>query len=145
MSDGTKSEFAESTDVWLAKRYLDECSVQFRAVWDLYLKFYVMFLTVNVTALGLVINVASSKGLISIAFIMQNLLAGSTAIQIARYSSEVATRAQKLAEFLAAGNAPVTISSTSVLAASPIPGKLGSWGGYANFAGHLVLSHFGYL
>jgi hypothetical protein len=127
---------------WLAKKYFDECSLQFRTVWDLYLKFYVVFLTVNATALGLTVQYVEpqrSKAVIAVAFVMQNAFAAVTALMISRWSAKVATRAQDLATFAVTDALqPATGPLPCVLTESPIPGQLGKWGAVANLLGHCV-------
>jgi hypothetical protein len=136
------SDEQESALAWLARQYFDECSLQFRTVWDLYLKFYVVFLTVNATALGVTVqyvDLPRSRAVIAIAFVMQNAFAAVTALMISRYSDKVAKRAQDLATF-AVLNAvePATAPLPPVFAESPIPGQLGKWGAIANLLGHGV-------
>jgi hypothetical protein len=128
--------------VWMAKKYFDECSLQFRNLWDLYLRFYVTFLTVNGTALALTVQYVSSskaKAVIAITFILQNVLAAGTAATISRYSSDVAKRAQGLAELAAASDPKSgSVILPALLRASPIPGHIGRWGGIANLLGHAL-------
>jgi hypothetical protein len=128
--------------VWLAKRHLDECSLQYRAVWDLYLKFYVMFMTVNGAALGLTVQYVSerdAKAVISLAFLLQNALAGSTALVIAKFTSNTAKKAQELAAFVLLDAVSTTREPLpSALAESMIPGQLGWWAAIANGIAHLI-------
>jgi hypothetical protein len=135
-------EHQETTLIWLTKKYFDEWSLQFRTTWDLYLKFYVIFLSINITALGLTVQSVHSiraKAVIAIVFIVQNALAGSTAVMIAIYSSKAASRAQDLAVFaLANATSPAPVPLPAVFGESPIPGSLGRWGGFANLCGHIV-------
>jgi hypothetical protein len=136
------SEPQESPLTWLAKKYFDECSLQFRTVWDLYLKFYIMFLTVNGAALGLTVQYVYSpkaKAVIALAFVLQNVFAAGTAAMISEYSFRMAKRVQGLAEFAVTNaSAPDALPLPSVLGESPLPGQLGRWGGIANLGGHVV-------
>jgi hypothetical protein len=132
----------ETSLIWLAKKNYDECSLQFRTVWDLYLKFYVMFMTVNVTALGLTVQYVhtnSARMVIAIAFVMQNVLSALTAAVIARYSSQMATKVSKLAAFIVENTTPAA-TIPPILAESPIPGHLGEWSALANAVAHVVYS-----
>jgi hypothetical protein len=136
------SDPQESALAWLAKKYFDECSLQFRTVWDLYLKFYVVFLTVNATALGLTVQyveLRESRAVIAAAFVMQNIFAAVTAFMVSRFSAKVAVRAQDLAAFAVANvEQSPTMQLPLLLAESPIPGQLGKWGAMANLLGHAV-------
>jgi hypothetical protein len=136
---------ADETDppsIWMAKKYFDECSLQFRSIWDLYLKFYVTFLTVNGAALALTVQYVTgskAKAVIAITFIFQNVLAAGTAVAISKYSSDVAKRAQGLAELVGVSDHksdPVALPA--ILHTSPIPGHIGRWGGIANLLGHVL-------
>jgi len=53
MSDKPGEEKADPTDAddWLGKKLLDETSLAYRTVWDLYLRFYTVYLTFSVVAL----------------------------------------------------------------------------------------------
>lgn len=128
--------------LWLAKKYFDECSLQFRTIWQLYLTFYVAFLTVNGAALGLTVQyVTSSNGkvVIALAFILQNSLAAGTAARIAKYSSDVSRRMRDLTEFVFTNGAASEMGVLpAVLQESPIPAGLGYWGGIANLISHVI-------
>jgi hypothetical protein len=50
----------DSANVWLLKRRHEDISSMFRTCWDLYIKFYTVFLTFSVAAMGWV--VARDKG-----------------------------------------------------------------------------------
>lgn len=126
---------------WLARKYFDEYSLQFRTTWQLYLTFYVAFITLNGGALGLTVQYVTSQNarlIIGITFVFQNVLAASTAVFIAIYSSTIATEICDIARLtvVAANNSAESLPPA--LLKSPIPGKLGRWSGIANLAGHLL-------
>src|ERR1700678_4188575 len=80
---------------WLLKTRYAESQVNFRTIWDLYLKFYTVFLTVNVGALAWVYNNSThitSRWPVSIAFIIQCLLAATTSGIMALQSKQTALR-----------------------------------------------------
>lgn len=130
------SNVQESSDTWLAKKDLDECSLQFRTVWDMYLKFYIVFLTVNGAALGLTVEKVETRVatvVIASAFIAHNLLAAGTALFISKYSIDISRRSREIALFATGGKA-----LPDVLLESPLPSRVAWWGGLANFLGHVV-------
>lgn len=93
--------------------------------WDIYIKFFSVFLTVNIIALGVVIEkVDSTSGrlMISIVFAGENLLALVTGVAMTRYTARVAD------EVVRGGRAPLALF-----------GRLGRWGGIANSVGHVLL------
>lgn len=98
---------------------------QFLGVWDIYIKFYTAFLTVNLVALGLVVEKVKqerARKFICVGFMIQNLFSLITASGMAMYSNQVAHA------FL---NAP----EIAVLAASR---PLGVWGGIGNALSHVL-------
>jgi hypothetical protein len=64
----------EPDSLWLEHKYFDEVSLQFRTVWDLYIKFYTVFLTVQIAGLGAIVQYVaqSNRILIVLAFILNN-------------------------------------------------------------------------
>ncbi len=133
----------ETPIVTLARKYFDEHSLQFRAVWELYLSFYVAFITLNGAALGLTVQYVKApraKGIIAITFILQNALAAGTAIMISRYSDLAARRTQELGELTMGDVGADAPSLPPALRESPIPGHIGRWGGIANLLGHILFA-----
>jgi len=127
----------DAPGTWLTKKYLDEYSLQFRTVWQLYLTFYVAFITMNGGALGLTVQYVSggnARKIIAATFIFQNVLAAGTAINIARYSRRVAAQYQRVTQL------PIfdDVAGSAALQESPIPGKRGQWSGLANLVGHIL-------
>lgn len=101
-------------------------SDQLISVWDIYIKFWTVFLTVNLAALGIVIEKVHDKRggmLIATAFVAQTLIGCVTAVLMSSYSSGL--------------GASLGPSTTSFL--EPLR-ELGRWGGYGNAAGHIVLA-----
>lgn len=124
----------------LARRYFDEYSLQFRTVWQLYLTFYVAFLTLNGGGLGLTVQYVTApraKMVIALTFIFQNMLAAGTAVMISRYSSTIAERVRQLAR-VSADIEDGSEVDLRVFRDSPIPGEIGRWGGVANLIGHIL-------
>src|SRR5580658_4185466 len=72
----------------LLKRF-DEVNVYFRTTWDLYLKFYTVFLTFDIAALAWVSNNHLEGKLrwpVAISFISQNILVAITSARMVCYS-----------------------------------------------------------
>lgn len=124
---------------WLRQKYIDEASLQFRTVWDLYLKFYTVFLTFNITALGLTIQFVKGSDqrlVLVLAFILQNVVASITAARISVFSVDCSKRmAEVAAEYIKSEGAGLPDD----LKKPTIPGDLGRWGGLGNLLGHLLL------
>lgn len=100
----------------------------FRKTWDLYIKFYTVFLTTNIAGLGLVskyITSPEARTPIVAAFVIQNLFVAGTSIGISHYSSSVS---RKLTDMINLGKH-----------STPIPSNLAFWGGYANSIASITL------
>jgi hypothetical protein len=142
MIDNSGAAMNTDQELWLAKKTYDELSLQFRTTWDLYLKFYVMFVTLNVTAMGLTVQFVHSyqpRVIIAIAFVMENVLSAITAAVIARYSARMAARVKDVAALIAENTSPAAAIPLA-LADSPLPGVLGMWSGVANQVTHVEYS-----
>lgn len=117
---------------WLIKRRHEDLSQTFRTSWDLYIKFYTVFLTFSIAALGLLLSrndssPAWSRSLRTIAtvFIVQTILTAITSGAMALYSTRVA-RCQAMLESQLPG-APLAVRSA-------VPVELTLWAGLANCA-----------
>ena len=133
MADHPKS------DDWLGKKLLDETSLSYRTVWSLYLQFYTVFLTFSIVALGLTLEHVSRNNRWPIAFalIIQNLLSAATAGCIARFSGISARRYEELCKIYI--EADPEHKKLAGVGLSPLPGWLGTFGGYANLVSHVLL------
>lgn len=121
---------------WAYELYLKELCQTFRATWEAYLKFYTVFLTVNMVAVGVVMEVRDAEttlAVIVIIFLIQNLVSLGTALGIVWYSRNVSREVRQ--HFYAI--APSLAVKASVN--SPLPGPLTIWGGTANAIGQLAL------
>jgi len=131
---------SESNTDWLAKKHFDELSLQLRSVWDLYLKFYTVFLTFNILALAAVVQhiARDNRTIIVVALVLQNLLSGITAVCIGCFSKDSARRLEDVTLYLLR-EAPENSQRPPFSNHSPIPGRLGFWSGVANAVSHLTL------
>jgi hypothetical protein len=135
--DGMSDQESSFQD-WLIKKQLDELSIQFRAVWDLYVKFYTVFLTFTIASLGATIKYIDgpwAKAVIGLCFIAQNIVSGITAFRIAHYSLRTKGKAEDLA---GAGGQISGEELHSSVKTSTIPGELGYWAGMANVIVHAL-------
>jgi len=125
---------------WLRKKQFDEVSLQFRTMFDLYVRFYTVFLTFNFTALGLVLQFVpvAKRILIVIAFVLINLNSLITAIRIARFSRQSSKRMRIICEEIVAQDNISGDQKLNSITESAIPGELGSWAGNANAMGHVL-------
>ena len=119
---------------WLPKTYYHETLKIYAHVWDLYIKFYTVFLTANVLGLGLAVEhipIAAHRWPIIAAFSIQNLITMGTSLGVARYSSETDIKLRKVAVYLA-GSHSAERPLADAVKGSPIPVKLSKWAGLAN-------------
>jgi hypothetical protein len=111
--------------------YLETLKVYAR-VWDIYIKFYTVFMTANVLGLGLVAErIHEHKWPIALAFSIQNLITMGTSIGVARYSRDTDRRLTSIANHLMASGSAQG-AADEVIKGSPVATKLSQWAGYAN-------------
>lgn len=130
----------EGVVVWLLKRRHEEFSEMFRAAWDNYIKFYTVFLTFSLGAMGWLLAQTGNQSLparvkhvIAIVFIAQSLLCSITSAGLGLYSHKVgADQARSEADIL--GSLVVAPVMRKV---QSIPVALGIWAGCANAAAML--------
>ncbi len=104
----------------------------FRTVWDIYIKFYTVFLTFSLAAMGWLIEhkITSSHShkIIAAVFIGQTLLTSITSGAIGFYSHKVGKQLSAVEATLMTGiNPPPALKR-----AQTIPSGLGLWCGFAN-------------
>jgi hypothetical protein len=126
---------------WLGQKALDECSVQFRTVWDIYIKWYTVFLTFNILALGVTTEHLKGRSVqvVAMVFVAENIISLFTGIQIARFSAATKKQASAIAKWIASSDAPPLSMPPDDVLDCPIPGALGRWSGLANSLSHLFL------
>jgi hypothetical protein len=118
---------------WLHQTYYTETLKVYTNVWDIYIKFYTVFLTANVLGLGLAAeHIAFGKRWpVVIAFMLQNVLTVATSLGVAAYGDVVHENLSKVAEVLV-GSSP---GVAKVLKGSPVPTTLSRYAAYANALG----------
>lgn len=93
--------------------------------WTIYISFFTVFLTVNMTALGVVatkMQLGMARTLIAVTFVAQNAIAVVTGLRMAWYTRDVAR------QFTQEGAAGLAYF-----------GDLGVWGGYGNAIGNGII------
>jgi hypothetical protein len=82
---------SESPQEWILKRRHEDLGVTVRMCWDLYIKFYTVFLTFSVIGLGWILMrpadlqmIPRGKQVIAIVFLIQTILTAVTSAGIAR-------------------------------------------------------------
>lgn len=130
----------ESDDEWLARKYFEETCLQGRTVWDIYMKYFTVFLTINVTALGVVAQYLepANRGAIVWAFIGHNLITMTSSLAVGIYSRSVTHNLRSLSHVLQKNHVPSS-RFQRLMRASPFPGNLGLLCGIANALGNLML------
>ena len=78
-----------SEETWLGRKLLDDIATAYGTVWDLYLRFYTLFLTFSIGALGLTVQYVKreDRKVIVWVFAIQNVLCAITALKIADFSA----------------------------------------------------------
>jgi hypothetical protein len=130
-----------SPQMWsrLAFEQYRELATSFRNTWDVYVKFFTVFITFNVIAIGAVLERVdpANRPLMAAAFIAQNVLAAGTALGVAWYSRGCKQQLERTADVLLADASDP--AARAILREAPIPGTTGIWAGSANFIAHLTL------
>lgn len=99
-----------------------ELNDQVLRAWDIYIKFFTVFLTVNIAALGLIVEKtqpgSAARWVVGITFVVQNAIAVITGLEMARYTRRA--------------TASLTEMKADALSAF---GRLGNWGGVVSTVG----------
>ena len=125
---------------WVLKQRTKELGTMFRTVWDIYIKFYTVFLTFSLAAMGWLIEhkITSSHShkIIAGVFIGQSLLTAITSGAIGFYSYKVGKQLSGVELTLLTGiNLPPALRR-----AQTIPSGLGLWAGFANASAMILMS-----
>lgn len=127
---------------WLSKAQYEERNQNYRTVWDLYLKFYTVFLTMNIVGLGVVVQHVKSiepRWWIVAAFTVQNLLSAGTAFWISRFCTDASNEVERLSSAILSGSDAVEDELRKLLKSSPLPAWLGVYAAWANLISHFAL------
>lgn len=129
----------EKPDPWLAKKLLDECSLAYRTIWDLYLKFDAVFLTANLVGLGFTVQYVDQphRWPIVMTFLVQNVAQFAMALWISKFSKETAKQYDEVCKLYV--NSEEEYKPLGNLARAPLAGWIGAYGGYVNAAGHAAM------
>lgn len=125
---------------WVLKQRVQELGTTFRTVWDIYIKFYTVFLTFSLAAMSLLIEhkITSphSHKVIAAVFIGQSVLTAITSGAIGVYSYRVRKHLYGVELTLLTG----IHLSPALKRAQTIPSGLGLWSGFANAAAMLGMA-----
>jgi hypothetical protein len=129
---------------WLLRKRYEETHLNFRTLWDLYLKFYTVFLTSNVAALAWVYSRGAgvvSRWPVSLAFFMQCVLVSVSSVLVAKWSKSSRAGIEGIVDaigFLSSQKGEVSDKAT--LFAVDLPVGIACYGAYANSIGVLTLA-----
>lgn len=110
---------------WFAKSLLEDAFQGYKSVWELYLKFETVFLSINFVALGVAIQHVKPehRGPLVWAFVIQNAVTSTTSLCVAIYSWKTVQRYEQICKKIIE-MAPVN-KPLSQLALSPVPAWVG--------------------
>ena len=121
-------------EIWVQRKNYELRGEYFRFVWENYLKFYTVFLTLNVAGIGLTLQHVPpglSRWVITAAFLAQNLLSGGTAYGVGRYSKEASGLLEEQGRLLT--------GSGTLVGGAPFPTALACYAAKANLVSHFAL------
>ncbi|HEX4965089.1 MAG TPA: hypothetical protein VF173_30050 [Thermoanaerobaculia bacterium] len=129
-----------SNRTWLLQKQYEEINTNFRTAWDLYIKFYTVFLTFNVAALAALFSnnfalAEKSKWLVIGAFVLQDLLCAATSGLMAKFSQHSAEKLEQARTELLKDSA----EHGDGIHAGSLPINLGRWAGWANCGAMLAM------
>lgn len=127
-------------DNFLGKQF-EERNLTIRTAWDIYIKFYVAFLALNIAGIGVVVQYVNlaSRGPIVYAFSMHNLLAIGTAYFIWRLTSQLNSEVEQIAEQVRAREDIQLTPTQRVSLRAPVPRNLVLYSSIANAVTHVGL------
>src|SRR5438046_6617556 len=130
----------ESPQEWILKRRHEDLCVTVRRCWDLYIKFYTVFLTFSVIGLGWMLTrpgdiamLPRAKQVIAIVFLIQTILTAMTSGGIALYTVHVAHDQEQIEQLLTQSH-----PSARPPIRPAVPALLAQWGGWSNCAAMLA-------
>jgi hypothetical protein len=133
---------SESPQEWILKHRHEDLGVTARMCWDLYIKFYTVFLTFSVVGLGWVLTrpgdvpmLPRAKEVIAIVFVIQTVLTAITSAAMALYTARVARDQEHIEELLVQSHPG---GRPSIKPA--VPTLLAQLGGWSNCAAMLAMA-----
>jgi hypothetical protein len=132
----------ESPQEWILKRRHEDLGVTVRMCWDLYIKFYTVFLTFSVVGLGWVLTrpgdiqmLPRAKQVIAIVFVIQTILTAITSAALALYTVHVAHNQAHIEDLLTQSH-PGTRQSIK----PAVPELLAQLAGWSNCGAMLAMA-----
>jgi len=133
---------SESPQEWILKHRHEDLGVTVRMCWDLYIKFYTVFLTFSVIGLGWMLTrpgdaqmLPRAKEVVALVFLIQTILTAATSAGIAIYTVHVAQDQAHIEELLTQSHPD---GRPSIRPA--VPSLLAQWGGWSNCAAMLAMA-----
>jgi hypothetical protein len=139
-------------DEWLGKKLLDDNGNAYRTIWQIYIQFYTVVLTVNIAAMGFVVQFVQQVNRFPIVLVLaiSNVIGAVTSIAIARFSWKSGETYENLCKLYIQSDSEPRHKKLVGLASSPIPKWLGSLAGalcavvlVLQACGWLAIEHFG--
>lgn len=130
--------------VWALKKRYDDAIAQFRAIWDIYIKWYTAFIAFNVAALVFYFTAQLHKSpwrlCVAIFFIVQNLMCIATSSMMCAFSSNCTNQARRaLRELQQRWSPQKEVPHSSILASDLLPCLLPRLGAVFNAIGAFLL------
>jgi len=120
------------------KTQYEQIGTNFRTVWDIYIKYYTVFITLNFTALGITIQYIGTEHRLTlvVSFTIQNIFSTITALGVSAYSSYAAKQQKAIIDEV---SQHLRLEDKARLPyETTIPVKLTYWAGIANGLGHFL-------
>ncbi|HVT14555.1 MAG TPA: hypothetical protein VHQ90_00040 [Thermoanaerobaculia bacterium] len=126
---------ANSNLIWVLQKQYEEVNTTFRTSWDLYIKFYTVFLTFDIAAMaflfgepGKIQHLLGHKRLIVGVFLLQTLLTAITSGFMAVFSDDSRRLLEEAREALLQQDSPTRPDIPGI----SLPTALAKWAGWAN-------------
>jgi hypothetical protein len=128
---------AESVRLWVLQKQYEEYLQQFKTAWDLYLKFYTVFLVFNLTAFSFTAEKVSADNRLPIViiFVFQNICSAGTALHMSFLGRTTIKRLNPISDAILSNS-----SEKDIALKPPVLTGIAFWAGFAN-----TLSHIGYI
>ena len=135
---------ADDFSRWGIQRRHDELAVNFRTTWDLYIKFFTVFLTINIAAIAWLfgsVHTTATLWYVSLSFVTQALFCAVTSIGMVLFTRNCRLTQKDieacLVEMAAAGNETVNPDKCFK---SSLPFGLARYAALANFSATITIA-----
>ncbi len=124
------SDRGASSRTWLLQKQYEEVNTNFRTCWDLWLKFYTVFLTFDIAGIALIVShdrPLKHSHAIAIVFVLQTVLTSITSAKMAIFSESSRDHLEAARHALLCED-----SDTTPIPPISMPVDLAKWSGWAN-------------